>query len=290
MVEYVGDVYRPPGEWRSFLLQATVGCSYNGCTFCGMYKSKKFYIKDLDETIGDIRETAAMYNKFEKVFLCDGDAIIIPQENLLKILDELRRDFPNLRLISTYAGPRSTMSKTPEQLRQLHEAGLGRAYLGVESGSDAVLRAVNKGATSADMLRAGRALIDAGIDLWAIILVGLGGRAGSEEHIASTVRLINEMRPNHLSSMNLTPVPGTKLYSQVERGEFQVLTPQQSLIETRALIEGLNVPKLHFTSDHASNYLPLKGTLPDERERMLALIDGALAGTVGIRSEGSRGL
>ena len=289
-MEYVGDVYRPPGEWRSFLLQATVGCSYNGCTFCGMYKSKKFYIKDLDETIGDIRETAAMYNKFEKVFLCDGDAIIIPQENLLKILDELRRDFPNLRLISTYAGPRSTMTKTPEQLRQLHEAGLGRAYLGVESGSDSVLRAVNKGATSADMLRAGRALIDAGIDLWAIILVGLGGQAGSEEHIASTVRLINEMRPNHLSSMNLTPVPGTKLYSQVERGEFQVLTPQQSLIETRTLIEGLNVPKLHFTSDHASNYLPLKGTLPDERERMLALIDGALAGTVGIRSEGSRGL
>ena len=290
MVEYVGDVYRPPGEWRSFLLQATVGCSYNGCTFCGMYKSKKFYIKDLDETIGDIRETAAMYNKFEKVFLCDGDAIIIPQENLLKILDELRRDFPNLRLISTYAGPRSTMTKTPEQLRQLREAGLGRAYLGVESGSDSVLRAVNKGATSADMLRAGRALIDAGIDLWAIILIGLGGQAGSREHIASTVRLINEMRPNHLSSMNLTPVPGTKLYSQVERGEFQVLTPQQSLIETRALIEGLNVPKLHFTSDHASNYLPLKGTLPDERERMLALIDGALAGTVGIRSEGSRGL
>ena len=290
MVEYVGDVYRPPGEWRSFLLQATVGCSYNGCTFCGMYKSKKFYIKDLDETIGDIRETAAMYNKFEKVFLCDGDAIIIPQENLLKILDELRRDFPNLRLISTYAGPRSTMTKTPEQLRELHEAGLGRAYLGVESGSDSVLRAVNKGATSADMLRAGRALIDVGIDLWAIILVGLGGQAESEEHIASTVRLINEMRPNHLSSMNLTPVPGTKLYSQVERGEFQVLTPQQSLIETRTLIEGLNVPKLHFTSDHASNYLPLKGTLPDERERMLTLIDGALAGTVGIRSEGSRGL
>lgn len=290
MVEYVGDVYRPPGEWRSFLLQATVGCSHNGCTFCGMYKSKRFYIKDLDETIGDIRETAAMYDRFEKVFLCDGDAIVIPQENLLKILEELRRCFPKLRLISTYAGPRSTMSKTPEQLRQLREAGLGRAYLGVESGSDAVLRSVNKGVGREEMLRAGRMLADAGIDLWAIILVGLGGVAGSREHVEQTISLINEMRPNHLSSMNLTPVAGTKLFAQVERGEFQVLSAQQSLLETRALIEGLEVPGLHFTSDHASNYLPLKGTLPDERERMLALIDGALSGTVGIRSEGSRGL
>jgi radical SAM superfamily enzyme YgiQ (UPF0313 family) len=289
-MEYVGDVYRPPGEWRSFLLQATVGCSHNGCTFCGMYKSKKFYIKDLDETIGDIRETAAQYNKFEKIFLCDGDAIVIPQENLLKILEELKKWFPYARLISTYAGPKSTLSKTPEQLRQLHEAGLGRAYLGVESGSDAVLRATNKGVDAATMLRAGRNLVEAGIDLWAIILIGLGGQAGSAEHIAATIRLLNEMQPNHLSSMNLTPVPGTKLYQQVQRGEFQVLTPAQSLEETRDLIAGLNVPSLHFTSDHASNYLPLKGTLPDERERLLALIDGALAGTVGIRSEANRGL
>jgi radical SAM superfamily enzyme YgiQ (UPF0313 family) len=289
-MEYVGDVYRPPGEWRSFLLQATVGCSHNGCTFCGMYKSKKFYIKDLDETIGDIRETAAQYNKFEKIFLCDGDAIVIPQENLLKILEELKKWFPYARLISTYAGPKSTLSKTPEQLRQLHEAGLGRAYLGVESGSDAVLRATNKGVDAATMLRAGRNLVEAGIDLWAIILIGLGGQAGSAEHIAATIQLLNEMQPNHLSSMNLTPVPGTKLYQQVQRGEFQVLTPAQSLEETRDLIAGLNVPSLHFTSDHASNYLPLKGTLPDERERLLALIDGALAGTVGIRSEANRGL
>lgn len=289
-MEYVGDVYRPPGEGRSFLLQATVGCSHNGCTFCGMYKSKKFYIKDLDETIADIRETAAMYNRFEKIFLCDGDAIVIPQEHLLKILEELRRWFPYARLISTYAGPKSTLSKTPEQLRALHEAGLGRAYLGVESGSDAVLKATNKGVDRAAMLRAGRNLAEAGIDLWAIILIGLGGQAGSAEHIASTVSLLNEMQPNHLSSMNLTPVPGTKLYAQVQRGEFQVLTPAQSLEETRGLIAGLNVPKLHFTSDHASNYLPLKGTLPDERERLISLINGALAGTVGIRSEANRGL
>ncbi len=290
MVEYVGDIYRPPGEGRSFLLQATVGCSHNGCTFCGMYKSKRFYIKDLDETIGDIRETAAIYDRFEKIFICDGDAIVIPQEHLLKILEELRRCFKHARLISTYAGPMSTLSKTVEQLRELHEAGLGRAYLGVESGSDAVLKAVNKGVDSATMLRAGRSLIEAGIDLWAIILIGLGGQDGSVEHIASTIRLLNEMQPNHLSSMNLTPVPGTKLYNQVQRGTFRVLTPAQSLEETRDLIAGLRVPKLHFTSDHASNYLPLKGTLPDDSEKLISLINGALAGTVGIRSEANRGL
>ncbi len=289
-MEYVGDVYRPPGEWRSFLLQATVGCSHNGCTFCGMYKNKKFYIKDLDETIGDIRETAAMYNKFEKIFLCDGDAIIMEQEDLLRILAELKKWFPYARLISTYAGPKSTLSKTPEQLRELHEAGLGRAYLGVETGSDAVLKATNKGVDAATMLQAGVNLREAGIDLWAIILIGLGGVAGSAEHVAATIDILNKMQPNHLSSMNLTPVPGTKLYNQVQRGEFQVLSAAQSLEETRALIAGLNVPNLHFTSDHASNYLPLKGTLPDEKQRMLALIDGALAGTVGIRSESHRGL
>lgn len=289
-MEYVGDVYRPPGEWRSFLLQVTVGCSHNGCSFCGMYKNKRFYIKDLDETIGDIRETAANYNRFEKIFLCDGDAIIIEQENLLKILSELKKCFPYARLISTYAGPKSTLSKTPEQLRQLREAGLGRAYLGVESGSDAVLKATNKGVDAATMLQAGTNLREAGIDLWAIILIGLGGTAGSVEHIHSTIEILNRMKPNHLSSMNLTPVPGTKLYNQVQRGEFQVLSAAQSLKETRDLIAGLNVANLHFTSDHASNYLPLKGTLPDETHRLLALIDGALAGTVGIRSESNRGL
>ncbi len=289
-MHYVGDVYRPPGEWRSFLLQATVGCSHNGCTFCGMYKNKKFYIKDLDETIRDIREAAAVYNRYEKIFLCDGDAIIIEQEQLLAILSELKKNFPGVRLISTYAGPKSTLTKTPAQLRELREAGLGRAYLGVESGSDAVLRATNKGVDAQTMLQAGLNLREAGIDLWAIILIGLGGTAGSEEHIASTIRLLNRMQPNHLSSMNLTPVPGTKLYQQVLRGEFQVLSAAQSLQETRALIAGLEVENLHFTSDHASNYLPLKGTLPDERARMLALIDGALAGTVGIRSESHRGL
>lgn len=290
MVEYVGDVYRPPGEWRSFILQATVGCSHNGCTFCGMYKKKQFYIKDMKEILGDIQETAGMYNKFEKVFIADGDAIVIPTEDLLRILYELKKCFPVCRLISVYAGPKSTLSKSPEELRDLARAGLGRAYLGIESGSDAVLKHTNKGVDAETMLEAGERLREAGIDLWGIILIGLGGKAGSEEHIRTTAQLLNRMQPHHLSSMNYTPVPGTPLYREVEQGRFQVLTAEESLQETRYLIEHLQVPKLHFTSDHASNYLPLKGTLPDERARMLDLIDGALSGRVGIRSEDMRGL
>ena len=285
MIEYEPPVYRPPGEWRSFLVQATIGCSHNGCTFCGMYKSKKFRVRPLDDILWDIRETAGLYNnQFEKVFLCDGDAIAMPTEDLLTILEEIKRDFPRCRLISTYAGPISTLKKTPEELRVLREAGLGRAYLGIETGMDALLKSVNKGVSREEMLRAGTNLREAGIDLWGIVLIGLGGKPLSVENARHTASIVNEMKPNHLSAMNYTPG------NQALRGEFQVLSPEESLQETAELIRNLEVSGMHFTSDHASNYLPLKGTLNEDREKLLGLIDGALRGRVAIRSERSRGL
>lgn len=290
MVEYDEPVYRPPGEWRSFLVQATIGCSHNGCTFCGMYKGKKYRVRPLADILGDIRETAAFFNHFEKVFLCDGDAIAMDTEDLLTIIKEIKKDFPKCRLISTYAGPRSTLSKTPEELKALHEAGLGRAYLGVETGMDSLLKSTNKGVSRAEMLEAGLRLRNAGIDLWGIILIGLGGKPLSMENARETAKLINEMQPNHLSAMNYTPVAGTKLGNQALRGEFQVLTAEESLLETAELIRYLDVSGMHFTSDHASNYLPLKGTLNEDREKLISLIDGAVSGTIRIRSEGSRGL
>ena len=290
MIEYEPPVYRPPGEWRSFLVQATIGCSHNGCTFCGMYKGKKFRVRDLDDILWDIRSTAAMFNHFEKVFICDGDAIAMDTEDLLTIIKEIKKDFPKCRLISTYAGPVSTLKKTPEELKLLREAGLGRAYLGIETGMDSLLHAVNKGVDRAEMLRAGRNLREAGIDLWGIVLIGLAGREKSLENARETANLVNEMQPQHLSAMNYTPVEGTKLGNQALRGEFQVLTAGESLTETAELIRNLHVTGMHFTSDHASNYLPLKGTLCEDRDKLLGLIDGALAGQVAIRSEGSRGL
>ena len=290
MVEYDSPVYRPPGEWRSFLVQATIGCSHNGCTFCGMYKGKKFRVRPLKEIIGDIQETAMFYNQYEKVFLCDGDAIAMDTGDLLTILQEIRRDFPKCRLISTYAGPKSTLKKSPEELKLLREAGLGRAYLGVETGMDSLLKSTNKGVTREEMLEAGLRLRNAGIDLWSIILIGLAGKPGSMGNARETARIINEMQPGHLSAMNYTPVAGTKLGDQALRGEFQVLSARESLEETAEFIRNLSVSGMHFTSDHASNYLPLKGTLNEDRDRLLSLIDGAVAGTVGIRSERSRGL
>ncbi len=290
MIEYDPPVYRPPGEWRSFLVQATIGCSHNGCTFCGMYKGKKFRIRSMDDIIGDIREAAAFYNQYEKVFLCDGDAIVMKTEDLLEIIGEIKKDFPHCRLISTYAGPRSTLSKTPEELKILHEAGLGRAYLGIETGMEALLKSTNKGVSRAEMLEAGLRLRNAGIDLWGIILIGLGGKPLSMENARETAKLINEMQPNHLSAMNYTPVEGTKLGNQALRGEFQVLGAKESLMETAELIRNLQVSGMHFTSDHASNYLPLKGTLNEARDKLLRLIDGAIGGKVAVRSEASRGL
>lgn len=290
MIEYEPPVYRPPGEWKSFLVQATIGCSHNGCTFCGMYKGKKFRVRDLDDILWDIRETAAFFNHYEKVFICDGDAIAMDTSDLLTIIREIKKDFPNCRLISTYAGPKSTLKKTPEELRLLQEAGLGRAYLGIETGMEELLKSTNKGVNRTQMLEAGTRLREAGIDLWGIVLVGLGGRPLSMEHARQTAEIVNEMCPQHLSAMNYTPVEGTRLGNQAIRGEFQVLSAEESLLETAELIRNLNVTGMHFTSDHASNYLPLKGTLCEDREKLLSLIDGARHGNVAIRSEESRGL
>lgn len=290
MIEYDMPVYRPPGEWKSFIVQATIGCSHNGCTFCGMYKGKKFRVRDLEDILWDIRETAAFWDHYEKVFICDGDAIAMDTEDLLTIIREIKKDFPKCRLISTYAGPKSTLKKTPEELKLLWEAGLGRAYLGIETGMDSLLASTNKGVSRAEMLEAGTRLREAGIDLWGIILIGLGGKPLSAENARETAKIVNEMRPNHLSAMNYTPVEGTKLGNQALRGEFQVLSAEESLLETAELIRNLDVSGMHFTSDHASNYLPLKGTLNEDREKLLKLIDGAVSGTVAIRSERNRGL
>ena len=173
-MRYDSDVlYRPPGEWKSYLLQCTIGCSYNKCTFCAMYKGKQFRIRPVEEILEDIDMARDYYGPgLRRVFLMDGDAVIMKTEDLLRILHKLYRTFPSLEKVTTYAGPRSTLAKSPEELRAIREAGLNRAYLGVESGSDAVLKAINKGVTAAQMLEAGQKLVAAGFDLWAIIIMG----------------------------------------------------------------------------------------------------------------------
>lgn len=283
-MRYEGNIFRPPGEWKSYLLQCTIGCSYNKCTFCGMYKDKSFRVRPLNDILEDIDMAKAYYGDVKRVFLCDGDAIIMRQDELLAILEKLYQSFPSLEKVTTYAGPKSTMTKTPEQLRELRQAGLVRTYLGVESGSDEVLKATNKGVDSKEMLEAGLRLTDAGFDLWDIILIGLAGPGeASTRHAIQTAELINQMKPRHLSAMTYMVADGTPMAEDVHAGRFQVLTPDETLWEIRTLIEHLETGSLHFTSNHASNYLPLKGTLPDDKEHLLSLIDAALGGEINLR-------
>ena len=285
-------IYRPPGEWRSYLLQCTIGCSHNKCTFCAMYKEKQFRVRPLEEILEDIDMARDYYGPgVERVFLMDGDAIVMKTEQLLKILEKLYKNFPNLQKVTTYAGPKSTLSKSMTELKELHAAGLTRAYLGVESGSDAVLTAINKGCTAAQMLKAGQNLVEAGIDLWAILILGLTGQDGDwEEHVLSSAKIINDMKPRHLSAMTFAPAKGTPLGEDVLAGRFKVCTADQVLEECKLLLEHLDVDPLHFTSNHASSYLPLKGGLPEDKEKFLSMIDQALAGKIRLRKTLNRGI
>lgn len=287
-MRYEGTIYRPPGERHSYLLQVTVGCSHNACTFCGMYKDKVFHVRDMADILEDIRMAKAYYGDVTRVFLCDGDAIGMETEDLLRILQALYEAFPSLTKVGVYAGPRSTLSKTPEELRALRKAGLTRAYLGVETGSDALLKQIGKGVDASQMLQAGTMLREAGLDPWAMVLLGLAGSGTGLAHARDTVELINRMKPRHLSLLTLVLEPGTKLYADWRQGKFVPCTPEEILQEVRYLVANLTVDPLHFTCDHASNYLPLKGTLGEERERFLAVLDAALEGKRRIRPENSR--
>lgn len=295
-MRYDSDLlYRPPGEWKSYLLQCTIGCSNNQCTFCGMYKEKKFRIRPVEEILEDIDMAREYYGPdLERVFLMDGDAIIMKTEELLQILEKLYRTFHRLDKVTLYAGPKSTLSKSPEELRALHEAGLSRAYLGVESGSDQVLQFIHKGCSAEQMLLAGQRLVEAGIDLWVTVILGMTGANGEggdwEEHILSTAEMINAMKPRHLSAMTFAPAKGTPLGEDVLAGRFEVCSADHVLEECRLLIERLEVDPLHFTSNHASNYLPLKGGLPEDRKRFLDMIDQALAGKIRLRKTLNRGI
>ena len=290
-MRYEGTIYRPPGEWKSWLLQVSVGCPHNACTFCGMYKDKRYRVRPLEEIYEDIALARAAYGDVNRVFLCDGDAAAMDNGELLAVLERLYETFPTLERVNAYAGPVSALAKSHEELRALREAGLVRLYLGVESGSDGVLRAVHKGVDAAGMLEAGRRLVSAGFDLWTMVLIGLAGPGeASRTHALDTAALINAMGPRHLSALTYLPERGTALGRAVERGEFRLLTAREALEETRLLLERLEVDPLHFTSDHASNYLPLKGGLPGDRARLLSLLDQALAGARGVRAEQWRGL
>ena len=277
-MRYEGNIIRPFSEANSYLLQCTLGCSHNQCTFCGTYKDKPYRIRSISEIKTDIRMASDHYGDVEKVFLCDGDAIVMPTEMILEILKVLYATFPSLRHVGTYVGPKSTLGKSVDELKTLRAAGLTKAYLGVETGDDQLLRKVKKGVNTQQMLQAGLNLNEADINLSSMVLLGLAGRGPrSREHAIATAEITNAMQPRYLAAMTVTPIPKTPLYNQVRSGKFQLLDPFETLEEMKTMFEHLTIDNLKFVGIHASNYLPINGTLQRDKDQMLTMIDEVLS-------------
>lgn len=273
-MRYQGNVFRPPSEARSYILQCTVGCSHNKCTFCSMYKDKKYYVRDLEEILTDIRMAKLYYGDVNKVFLADGDALAMNKQDLLVILQSLYQNFPSLNHVGIYASPNSILKKELSKLVELKEAGLTIAYLGVETGDPQLLQDIRKGVTCEEMLAAGKKVRAAGIKLSVTIILGLAGRTPqAADHAVNTGKLLSQMNPDYVGALTLMLEPGTVLYRKTQKGEFEVPGPFEILDELRIIIENMEVNGTEFRSNHASNYLPIKGRLPEDKSKMLELIN-----------------
>ena len=289
-VRYEGAVYRPPSEARSLIIQATIGCSNNSCAFCSMYKEKSFRLRPLEDVIGDLEAARRLYYGVDRIFLADGDALIRPTADWLALLAAIRRLFPECTRVGSYASPKSALKKSPAELREIRQAGLGIAYMGLESGSDEVLADMCKGNSAAQIIEAGLKLKEAGLALSVTAINGLGGLEKMESHAVKTGEAFSKMNPEYIGLLTLMVEPAAPLYARVQSGEFSVPDADRILAEIRLILENCRSPGSLFRANHASNYLPLRGTLDGDTPRLIALIDSALAGKRQLRPEWSRGL
>jgi radical SAM superfamily enzyme YgiQ (UPF0313 family) len=289
-MDYEGHCIRPPSEAQSILLQVAVGCSHNKCTFCGSYKDKRFRIKDEEIIFRDIRWAARNLRNSRRLFLMDGDALIIPQQRLVRILDEINAQMPWLERIGTYANAKSIHKKTPEQLQELADKKLGIVYLGMESGDDRVLQAVRKGVTAREMIERGRKVKQAGIGLSVTVLLGIGGREGSLRHARATGEALTAMDPDYVGALTVMLIPGTPLAEEAERGAFQLPDQERILEELAEMLRHTELSTGLFISNHASNYLPIKVAFPGGKEEALNRIERARKGELGLKPEWLRAL
>ena len=277
-MHYEGDVYRPPSEAYSLIVQLTIGCARNTCTFCNMYKNKKFRIRPLEDVVADLEECAALYgSQVKRIFMADGDAMIVKTEVLLYVLERCFALFPRLERVSAYAAPKDVLAKTPGELRALRQAGLTIAYIGLESGDDVVLENVRKGATSSEITEAGIKLREAGIAVSITAISGLGSEARMEDHAIHTAAVISKIKPEYASLLTLMVHPAAPLWKDIQTGAFKLLTPEQIMAETRLFLEHIDSEGTVFRSNHASNYVALAGTFNRDIPVMLRQIDAALA-------------
>lgn len=293
-IDYIEPVFRPPSEARSLILQVTNGCSWNRCTFCEMYTQpqKKFRARRPEDVRGDIEKAAAALPDVRRVFLADGDAMVLPTRRLLEILGQLRVAFPNLQRVSSYCLPRNLAKKSVEELVQLQEAGLQLLYVGMESGDDEVLARVNKGETWESTRSALVKIREAGMTSSVMVLNGLGGQTLSRQHAINTATLCNETQPEYLSTLVVSFPQGEERFREGFGDDFVPLTQQGLFEEIRLFLEHLELQKTVFRSDHASNYLVLKGTLGRDKQKLLDQVNLAITspGAVPLRPEWMRGL
>ncbi len=276
-MKYEDPVFRPPCEAGSLIFQVTIGCPHNECVFCGMYKMKKFRVRDQDELKAEVRKARLIYSHVESIFLADGNTIAMNAARLADLIAYIRESFPETKRVSCYAGARFLKGKSPAALQNLAQAGLDIVYLGLESGDDAVLARMRKGVDAEGMVEAARRVKDAGIELSAYILMGLGGEDGWESHARETARVLNRMNATFIRPRTLALLPGMPLYEEMQRGLFREASGETVMREMRLLVSELDVVDSFFISDHISNYVPVYGHLPQDRDEMLARIDGALA-------------
>jgi radical SAM superfamily enzyme YgiQ (UPF0313 family) len=289
-MRYKGLVIRPPSEAGSYILQVTYGCSHNTCTFCPTYTGVRFTPRETGEILEDIETASRMMPRTRRVFLADGNALCLPSHDLKTVLLALRVAFPELQRVGIYANGKDINDKSEEELRELASLGLGIVYLGLESGDDRVLERVRKRDRCDDMVKAVLKARDCGMAVSVIVLLGLGGVEGSRDHALKSARAVSEMNPDYLSALTLMVVPGTPLFREQEDGEF-VLPDQRGLLEElRLFLEGCEVSDCVFRTNHASNYLPLKGVLSGDRESLLGMIDRAIQRPELLRPEYLRGL
>jgi len=291
-MRYYGTVIRPPSEADSYILQITYGCSHNACTFCGTYADKAFAVRPTDEVLEDIAMAGRRIPDTQRVFLADGNALVLSTRRLTAILDALAQALPRLRRVGIYASARDILGKTDDELATLRAKGLQLIYLGLESGSDEVLRRVGKGVTAAEMVEAVQRAKRAGLRVSVIALLGLGGVELSREHAEATGRVCSAMDPHYLSMLTLMLVPGTELHRQWQAGSFQLMEPEALLDELAQVITHLDgLTRCVFRTNHASNYLPLAGTLSRDKARLLAVLEEATGqGRSALRPEGWRAL
>jgi radical SAM superfamily enzyme YgiQ (UPF0313 family) len=289
------DIIRPPSEWKSYFLPVTSGCSTNTCIFC-MYYGSKLQMRDVDDVKSEIDALALFTQRGVRlpnipkvvyavaqswdgkmVFLQDGDALVYPFPKLREVLQYLNEKLPSVERIGTYATPQDILRRTSDELKKLRRLKLGIFYTGLESGDDELLQKIGKGASSAELIEAGKKVKAAGIIFSVTIILGLGGVEGSQKHALETARVLTEIDPEYVGALTLTFVPGTPLCEQWERNEFHPLSPFQSLEELKSIIENSNFTDCFFSSMHASNYLSVRGRLPQDKERMLREINNVLA-------------